>query len=89
MEPANPAVSKLDAAVKAACPAIHGVSVGRWDDKSSWRIDFQDDATEQEKTAALSVIEAFDPRTDGVLTPVDLIQMRTGMSIDDLRKVLA
>ena len=50
--------TKLDAAIKAVCP-IHGVSIGRKDDKQTWRIDFKDDATEPQKTAAQAVVDAF------------------------------
>lgn len=42
---------KLDAAIKAVCP-IHGVSIGRVDDKAIWRIDFKDEATAEQRSAA-------------------------------------
>lgn len=51
--------TKLDAAIKSVCP-IHGVSIGRKDDKKTWRIDFKDEATDRERSDALAVIEAFD-----------------------------
>lgn len=52
--------AKLDAAIKAVCP-IHGVSIGRLDDKATWRIDFKDEATPEQRAAAIAVIDAFDP----------------------------
>ena len=52
--------AKLDAALKAVCP-IHGVSIGRVNDKQTWRIDFRDEATAQQRAAAQDVLDAFDP----------------------------
>lgn len=52
--------AKLDAAVRAVCP-IYGVSIGRLDDKATWRIDFADEATAEQRAAAQNVLEAFDP----------------------------
>lgn len=57
----------LDQAIKAVCP-IDGVSIGRAADKSTWRIDFADDATAEERAAATAVMAAFDPA--GVKAPV-------------------
>jgi hypothetical protein len=54
------AIAKLDAAIKAVCP-IHGVSIGRWDDRSTWRIDFKGEATPEQRAAAQSVVDSFDP----------------------------
>ncbi len=51
--------SKLNAAIEAVCP-IHGVSIGRKDDKATWRIDFKDEATAQQRADAQAVVEAFD-----------------------------
>lgn len=50
----------LNAAVAQVCP-IDGVSIGRRDDKATWRIDFRPAANDQQKAAALAVVEAFDP----------------------------
>ena len=50
--------AKLDAAIKAVCP-IHGVSIGRKDDKQTWRIDFKDEATPEQREAAQSVVDNF------------------------------
>lgn len=49
---------KLDAAIKAVCP-IHGVSIGRKDDKQTWRIDFKDEATAPQRAAAQQVLDTF------------------------------
>ena len=61
-------IEKLDSALKVVCP-IHGVSVGRRDDKATWRINFKDEATAQERDAAQAVIDAFDPVAADV--PID------------------
>lgn len=49
----------VHAAVAAVCP-IHGVSIGRWEDKSTWRIHFKEDATAEQRQAAKEVLQAFD-----------------------------
>lgn len=52
-------IQKLHEAIAAACP-IDGVSVGRKNDKSTWRIDFRAEATDAQKDAARAVLAAFD-----------------------------
>lgn len=49
----------LHAAIAAVCP-IHGVSIGRKNDKATWRIDFRDDATDAQRAAARALLEGFD-----------------------------
>lgn len=39
---------------------IHGVSVGIWSDPSSWRIDFKDEATAEQRAAAEKAKLAFE-----------------------------
>lgn len=51
----------LDAAVRAVCPHIDGVSIGDFGDRSTWRINFKPDATDAQKAAAASVLAGFDP----------------------------
>lgn len=41
------------------CP-IDGVSIGRKNNKTTWRIDFKDSATEQQKNDAFRIIDKFD-----------------------------
>lgn len=53
--PAN----NLDDAIRAVCP-IHGVSIGRQNDKTTWRIDFTLDAAPEQRVAAQAVVDAFD-----------------------------
>jgi len=50
---------KLHEAIAKVCP-IQGVSIGRADDKGTWRIDFDDTATQQQRTAAQAALAAFD-----------------------------
>lgn len=45
-------------AIVAVCP-IHGISIGRKNAKETWRIDFEESATEAQKQAALEAIRAF------------------------------
>ena len=51
------AIEALDQQVKAACPKATGVSIGRWNDKRTWRV-FSDDPTEQQ--AARAIFGGFD-----------------------------
>lgn len=54
-------IVRLDAALKNVCP-IHGVSIGRWANRLTWRIDFKDEATPEQRVAARAVMDAFDPQ---------------------------
>lgn len=54
---------QVDAAVKAVCP-IHGISFGLPADKATWRIDFDDAATPEQRQAALGVVAAFDVQAE-------------------------
>ena len=65
-------INKLDAAIRAVCP-IHGVSIGKKDDKSTWRIDFKDEATTEQRASAQAVIDAFDPVAAEQPTPLERI----------------
>jgi len=53
-------LSELHKAIASVAP-IHGVSVGSWSDKTTWHIDFTDEATPAHRTAALAAIQSFDP----------------------------
>ena len=50
---------QLHSAIAAVCP-IDGVSIGRKNDKSTWRIDFRPEATDAQKAAARAALDAFD-----------------------------
>lgn len=52
----------LHTAIEAVAP-IDGVSVGSRADKSSWRVAFKPEATDEQKAAAASVVAAFNPLT--------------------------
>jgi hypothetical protein len=51
-------IEKLSQLISAVCP-IDGISIGRKNDKATWRIDFKE-CTEEQKSAALSVVKAYD-----------------------------
>lgn len=44
--------------IEKLCP-IHGISFGILEDKTTWRIDFKDEATEEQKIAAQNFIDNF------------------------------
>lgn len=58
------ATFRLHDAIAAVAP-ITGVSIGRWDDRTTWRISFRDEATESQKQEALKVLAAYDPDGGG------------------------
>lgn len=50
---------KATTAVAAVCP-IHGISFGKLDDKATWRINFKDEATADQRAAAEAALKIFD-----------------------------
>jgi ubiquinone biosynthesis protein UbiJ len=42
---------------------IHGVSIGKVADKSTWRVDFHETATDSQRAMAMQLIINFDPST--------------------------
>ena len=52
-------IEQLHAQVAEVAPII-GVSIGRQNDKGTWRIDFAPEATQAQRDAAASVVAAFD-----------------------------
>jgi len=54
-------IEYLDQQVKQACQNATGVSIGRWDDKSTWRVTGSLTASEQASTRA--IFNAFDLAT--------------------------
>lgn len=48
----------LDQEIKKVCP-IDGVSFGKLDDKSTWRIDFAKEASHEQKVAAQKLLDDF------------------------------
>lgn len=57
-------VAELDKALRAAGVPIDGVSMGRADDKQTWRIDFADGVTDEQKAAAEAALKAFDAEAE-------------------------
>lgn len=55
----NDFVAHVDAAVRAVCPVV-GVSIGQWDDASTWRIDYDPVATDAQRVAAAAALASLD-----------------------------
>lgn len=53
-------VRELDLAIRVVCP-IFGVSVGKYDDKSTWTIHFKPEASAFHRSVAQSVLDVFEP----------------------------
>jgi hypothetical protein len=51
--------AQLHAAIEAVCP-IHGISIGRKDDESTWRIDYADGVSDAQRSAAVRAMLDFD-----------------------------
>lgn len=60
--------SGLDAAIRAVCPALQGVSIGDPADRATWRLDFGPDATDAQRQVARSALQAFVPATSDPFT---------------------
>jgi len=52
--------ARLDTLLREARVPIHGVSIGRRDDPTSWRIGYTADATEPQRRAGDAILAAFD-----------------------------
>jgi hypothetical protein len=52
-------LNRLSSAVSSVCPVV-GISVAVYGDSSTVRIDFRDEATTEQRTAAQSAVDAFD-----------------------------
>ena len=50
---------EIDKAIKAVCPIL-GISYGRLNDRSTWIINYADDATDEQKRAADELLETLE-----------------------------
>lgn len=50
--------AEIEQQIEKVCP-IDGISFGNLDDKSTWRIDFRANATDEERSAAHDVLNQF------------------------------
>lgn len=80
--PQDQATARLAIAIKAVCPG-EGASIGRWDDRSTWRLDAWPEATEAQIAAAHAVMAAFDPWGDSVAAPVGDFGPAVGLIEDE------
>ena len=84
---------KLTEAIRLVCP-IHGVSIVHADDRATWRIDFKDEATTEQRAAAQVVLAGFDiaaadaPPTQAELENDALAALNGGSGRIDLQKLL-
>lgn len=54
---------RLDSAVRARIgDVLIGVSIGKRDDKQTWTVQLEDEATAEQRAAAQAVVDAFDAR---------------------------
>ena len=63
--------ARVAAAIGSVCPIV-GLRIGKGDDKSTWQIEFAEEATAEQREAALEVINGFDfdaPPVPASVTP--------------------
>ena len=81
-------LDSLDQQIKQACPNAQGVSIGRWDDRATWKVT-PDTLSPSERATAASIFAAFDPTppvsVDRTKRKADLANANT---IADLKAVL-
>lgn len=53
-------MNALHAQLSSAEVPVTGISTGRKDDRSTWRVDFAPEATEEQKAQAAQIVAAFD-----------------------------
>lgn len=53
-------MGNLHAQLTAAGIPVSGISIGRNDDRSTWRVDFAPEATDEQKAQAAQIVAAFD-----------------------------
>ena len=54
------AIEYLDQTLKSQCANVVGIGVGKWDDKSTWRIDVSGTASLAQQDAMKQLLVAFD-----------------------------
>ena len=82
--------TQLDYSIKQVCP-IDGVSIGDPNNKNTWRIDFKQEATQNQKDSAQLVLTNFvyDPQTEipGQTKSVLLSRMTDAIAANDQKTV--
>jgi hypothetical protein len=73
-------LTALHDAIAAVCPIV-GVSIGRRDDRSTWRIDYAPNATAEQRAAAQATLEAFDLLGPAKQAAIDAIDARSASLI--------
>lgn len=76
-------IQALNEAIAGVAP-INGISIGDWADKTTWRVDFQSDATGAQKLAAQTVIDDWDASTPAPPMTVPMWAVRTVLQNDGL-----
>jgi len=73
----------VERAIRQATPAIEGVSIGRVNDKATWKVVFSGTATPADRTAAANAIESTNIQTALALVEVS----KQEDSLDNLSRV--
>lgn len=83
-------LERLRTAVLAVCP-VEGVSVGKWNDRSTWRVDYSADATSSQRDAAAAVLGAFDGASTAPASFLarDLFALLTVADFSAIKKAIA
>ncbi len=68
-------VQSLAAAIATVCP-IDGVSIGDESNRATWRIDFKDAATADQRAAATTILTSFDEDSPPGAAPAPLLDLK-------------
>lgn len=71
------AINRLHDALAAVCP-IDGVSIGRWDNRETWRLDAKPEATQEQITMARGIMVLFEPWAEAPAPQEDLTEGEAG-----------
>ena len=82
------AIEALDKQIKQACPNAQGVSIGRWNDKATWRVT-PNTLSPLEQATAAGIFASFNPVT---FVPIDFAKRKADLAsantIADLKAIL-
>lgn len=89
-------LERLNSMISAVCP-ISGISIGDWNNRLSWRIDFKIEATQQQKDAANAALASFDQfdqvaednyQKDVKINNIDLVLLQIAFNHENRIRVL-
>lgn len=85
-------MGNLHAQLTAAGIPVSGISIGRNDDRSTWRIDFAPEATDEQKAHAAQIVAEFDlekaEHNAGIDRQISNLEIASGGYVRGLREFM-